>query len=217
MKTALLFLLCVIASFAAETVNLSEPVPRIRLADGRILQKVVFVSFKPLDVFVRYTGGSISLRYEALPDDIRAAAEQKRPGGPRWYPGEAAEKLVQVEGQVFVQTRGQGPYKFGEAKVYAFSADQLDAWKRVSFDDVVKLAKALARATTDGDGRFKIGVPKDTPYFLFCQTSRMFSDGTMEHNEWRVPGEQFKNPKEAVLTGNNQADSFSRVEIEETP
>jgi len=87
MKTALLFLLCVIASFAAETVNLSEPVPRIRLADGRILQKVVFVSFKPLDVFVRYTGGSISLRYEALPDDIRAAAEQKRPGGPRWYPG----------------------------------------------------------------------------------------------------------------------------------
>jgi len=208
--------LCAAALYAAETIDLSKPVPRLRLADGRILQDVQFVNFKTLDIFIRHRAGSMALRYEALPDELRAVAEQKRPGGPRWFPGDTAERQLAIEGQVFVTTRGASTYKFGEVKVYAFDAQHLDAWNRVGFDKVVRLPKALAVATTDADGKFKLSVPKDTVYFLFCQTSRLIGNET-EYNEWRVPGETFKNPKEAYLSGKNLSPRTEKVEIEETP
>lgn len=205
------------ATLLAADVDLSKPVPRLRLPDGRILENVQFVSFKTVDVFVRFKAGSMVLRYEVLPDDIRAAAEQKRPGGPRWFPGETAENSEEITGQVFVQTAGAGAYKFGEVKVYAFAAAHLDAWQRVGFDQVVHLPRPLSVATTDGDGKYRLRVPKNTPYFIFCQTTRMFSDGTHEYNEWRVPGETFKTAKEAFLTGANASPRSRKVEIEETP
>jgi hypothetical protein len=216
MRTMLLLVALIVAVSAGAQVDLTKPVPRIRLADGRVLQEITFTQFKALDMLVRHKGGSMVLRYEALPDEIRSEAEKKRPGGPRWFPGETAESSTPIEGQVFVQTRGTGAYKFGEVKVYAFASAHLEAWKRVGFDQVVALPKPLAVATTDGDGKFRMSVPKDAPYFLFCQTSRMFTDGSHEYNEWRVPGETFKNPKEAFLTGKNLADRTSRVTIEET-
>lgn len=207
-----------LATSLSAQVDLTKPVARIRLADGRILQDVKFVTFKPLDVLIRHRAGPMAIRYEALPDDIRAAAEQQRPGGAKWFPGEGAENSMTVEGQVFVQTRGAGAYKFGEAKVYAFAAEHLKAWDRVSNGQVVQLPKPLAVATTDGDGKFRLTMPKDTPYFIFCQASRLIAAGTesySELNEWRVPGEQFKNPKEAFLTGKNAVDQPSKVVIEE--
>jgi len=220
MKRAIAWLIggLMLVSFAGAQVDLSKPVPRIRLADGRILQDVKFVTFKPLDVLIRHRAGPMAIRYEALPDDIRAAAEQQRPGGPKWFPGEGAENSISIEGQVFVQTRGEGAYKFGEAKVYAFAAEHLKAWDRVSRGQVVQLPKPLAVATTDGDGKFRLTVPKDTPYFIFCQASRLIAAGAQsftEVNEWRVPGEQFKNPKEAFLTGKNAEAQASKVAIEE--
>ena len=213
---ALLFAGLFCSAWASE-VDLSKPLPRLRLPDGRVLQDVTFVNFKTLEIFVRHKAGSLSLRYEALPDEVRAAAEQQRPGGPRWFPGDTAANSIAIEGQVFVQTRGLGAYKFGEVKVYAFASDHLTAWTRVGFDQVVRLPKPLSVATTDGDGKFRLSVPKDTPYFLFCQTSRMFADGSRELNEWRVPGEEFKTPREAFLTGKNLSPRTGKVEIEETP
>lgn len=212
-----LLVACLCCAALAAEVDLSKPLPRLRLPDGRILQDVTFVNFKTLDIFVRHKAGSLSLRYEALPDEVRAAAEQKRPGGPRWFPGDTVANSISIEGQVFVQTRGAGAYKFGEVKVYAFASAHLDAWKRVGFDQVVRLPKPLSVSTTDGDGKFRLNVPRDTPYFLFCQTSRLFADGSHEFNEWRVPGEEFKNPKEAFLTGRNTSPHTGKVEIEETP
>jgi len=216
------FLLCCVVLFVAslagavDTVDLTKPLPRLRLADGRILQNVEFRQFKALEIFVKHNAGFLSLRYEALPDDIRASAEQKRPGGPRWFPGDTATASRLVAGQVFVQTPGMGPYKFGEVTVYAFAAEQFKAWDSVGFDRVVRLPKALSQTTTDGDGRFKLNIPKDTPFFLFCQTSRVFSDGSREYNEWRVPGEKFKNLAEAILNSENTSPR-SEVVIEATP
>lgn len=207
-----------LAGAGAAEMDLAKPVPRIRLADGRILQDVKFVSFKPLDVVIRHRAGPMAIRYEALPDDIRAAAEQQRPGGPKWFPGETAQNSITVEGQVFVQTVGAGAYKFGEAKVYAFAAEHLTAWERVGRGQVVQLPKPLAVATTDGDGKFRLTMPKDTPYFIFCQATRLLVAGSTSYtelNEWRVPGEQFKNPKEAFLTGKNAVAQPSKVAIEE--
>lgn len=213
----LIAILCVgvcAAAFGAD-IDLSKPVPRLRLADGRILQDVTFVQFKALDVFIRHKTGSMSLRYEALPDEIRAAAEQKRPGGPRWYPGETAPSNVVLEGQVFVQTKGAGPYKFGNVKVYAFDAVHLKTWDE-TYQREIRLPKPLAVATTDGDGRFKLSVPKDAPYFIYCATHRILGKSE-EFNEWRVPGEKFKNPKEIVLNNDTVREPTKVVTIEETP
>lgn len=211
---AVFFVMLSGAVFGAE-IDLSKPLPRLRLADGRVLQDVQFVSFKTLDVFVRHKAGSMSLRYEALPDEVRAAAEQKRPGGPRWYPGETTVETVTLEGQVFVQTRGAGPYKFGNVQVYAFDVVHLKMWDE-TFQREIKLPKPLAVATTDGDGRFKLNVPKDTPYFIYCSTRRLVG-GFEEVNEWRVPGEKFKTPKEVILSNNTAQRPTKVVTIEETP
>jgi hypothetical protein len=215
MKKLLFCLLVLTATLRADTVDLSKPVPRLRLEDGRILQDVTFAQFKAYDIFLRHKGGSAVVRYEALPDEIRAAAEQKRPGGPKWFPGETAEKATTLEGQVFVQTRGAGPYKFGDVKVYAFDAKHLKAWEGTYLMEV-QLPKPLSVATTDGDGRFKLTVPKDQPFFVYCHTSRAVGQYT-EENEWRVPGETFKNAKEAVLSNANVGKPTKKVLIEETP
>ncbi len=213
MKTAALFFLLCVSLVAA--VDLSKPVPRLRLADGRILQDVQFVTFKALDVFIRHKGGSMALRYEALPDEIRAEAEQKRPGGPKWFPGETADNALMLEGQVFVQTRGAGPYKFGNVQVYAFEARHITAWQETNGREV-RLPRPLSVATTDADGKFKLRVPRDTPYFIYCRTYRMIGSGG-ERNEWRVPGEQFKSGRDAILSNDNVGVPTKTVVIEETP
>ncbi len=196
-------------------VDLSKPVPRLPLSDGRVLEEVVVEKFRFLDVIVKHRRGMAVLRYEALPDEVRAAAEQQRPGGPKWFPGEVAANRIDIEGQVFVQTRGAGPYKFGNVKVYAFEVKHLDAWETNLM--TVKLPKPLVEATTDGDGRFKLSLPKDTPWFIYCRTRRIVGQFT-ENNEWRVRGESFKNAKQVVLANENLSNGpIKVVEIEETP
>jgi hypothetical protein len=211
-----LLLIALLASAAtAADVDLSKPLPRLRLADGRILQDVTFTQYKVLEIITRHKAGVIALRYEALPDEIRAVAEQKRPGGPRWFPGETSEKTTKLEGQVFLQTRGAGPYKFGNVKVYAFDARHLKIWDE-TYHRQITLPKPMAVATTDGDGRFKLSVPADQPYFIYCATSRLVGQ-TTEENEWRVPGEKFKNAKEIVLNNETVQAPTKVVVIEETP
>lgn len=213
MKAIIVFLISVAAAFAA--VDLSKPIPRLPLGDGRVLEQASFIQFRVADIAVRHTRGTMVLRYEALPDEIRAEAEKKRPGGPKWFPGEVASSQRTVEGQVFVQTRGAGPYKFGNVKVYAFDAKHLDAWNTNLM--TVTLPKPLAVATTDGDGRFKLSLPKDTPYFVFCTTRRLLGQSE-ERNEWRVRGETFKDTKSVVLSNDNATnDRIKPVQIEETP
>jgi hypothetical protein len=195
-------------------VDLSKPVPRLPLSDGRILQDANFVQFKALDILVKHRTGTVVLRYEALPDEIRAEAEKRRPGGPRWFPGETAPNGLILEGQVFVQTRGAGPYKFGNVNVYAFDAKHLEAWNTNLM--TVELPKPLSKAVTDGDGRFKISVPNDTAYFIYCYASRMVGPD-IERNEWRVKGSDFKDPKQAILSNENREAPAKKVKIEETP
>lgn len=213
--TILLLLFLITAGISAGQIDLSKAVPLMRLPDGRVLKNVQFVKFGPDTVTLKSHLGPALVRYEFLPDDVRAEAEKQRPGGPKWFPGETAEQVLTLQGQVFVQTRGAGSYQFGGVKVYAFDSRHLREWETNMME--IKLPKPLSVATTDGDGRFKMKVPKDVSFFIYCYTSRLLSVDVTERNEWRVPFEKFKSAEEIILSHNNVGRPVKIVKIEEHP
>jgi hypothetical protein len=204
-----LLLACVATLPAAEP---PKPIDALRLPDGRVLKKAVLAEFKAEHVLVRHAGGAAVVRYEFLPDAVRGTAEQKRPGGPRWFPGDTSADTLKYSGQVYVQTRGSGPYKFGATPVYVFDLNYLEFWKQPG---VVRLPKAIYETVTDADGKFTISVPADRPFFIFAQATRLVSSDHTEQLEWRVPGDSFKFPDNAALNNDNVS-AFRTVVIEET-
>lgn len=86
MNRALPFLLAVLLLLArlqaADTpgaVDLGATLPTVELTDGRILQNVRIVGFGSTAVMARWDGGRGTLAYGLLPEDLRRAAEGKRP------------------------------------------------------------------------------------------------------------------------------------------
>lgn len=188
-----------VTTLSAADADLSKPIAVMRLADGHILQNVTFAGFKTETVLLKHAGGFTAVRYEFLPADLRAAAELKRPGGPRYFAGEIAAEKVTVSGQVFIQTVGAGPYKFGNVTVYAFQADCLDLLKAPT--GTPQLPKPIAQTVTDADGKFKLTVPKGAQYFLFAQAQRGLLDGSTERFEWHVPASEIKYIDQVNLSG----------------
>lgn len=213
MKKVLLSL--TLASMALAAVDLSKPLPALRLPDGRILKNAHVSTFRTMDVVIRHGGGAAVVRYEALPEEIRIEAEKKRPGGPRFFPGDTAANKTPVAGQVFITTRGAGAYKFSGVDVYAFPMEALDNWKHTA-SGPVQLPKPISHATTDADGKFQLYVPKDKPFFLFAQAQRQLSDGAMGRYEWRAPSNEFKRLDQVFLNSDWRHEP-SAVKIEETP
>lgn len=209
-----LFVLLAVTAFAA--VDLSKPIASLALPDGRILKNATLANFKSDTVLVRHAGGSIAIRYEFLPPDIRVAAEQKRPGGSRLPAGEVSLKPIQISGQVFLQTRGAGPYIMGNVPIYAFDIEHLTAWENTRLNPV-KLPAPIAQTTTDGSGRWKLTIPPDRPYFIFAQGARVVSSTLTEWYEWRAPSSEIKKLDEVFLTNAPWRYEWRAVEIEKLP
>lgn len=213
---ALCLLLCAPAGQGANPpVDLTKPLPSLTLPDGRVFQQATFATFKVEGVLIRHRGGSAYVVYEALPPEVRIEAEKKRPGGPRTFSGDVAKEAVTYKGQVFVQTRGRGSYKFGGIAVRAFPIEALQQWEFNSRP--VRLPRAIAETKTDGDGRFTLRVPNGEPVFIFVQADRLAA-GEREQSEWRLRADAIKNKDELYLNGDNVAAwAWTKVEIEPTP
>lgn len=179
--------------------------PFLRLDDGRILKNVTFANFRPLDVLLRHSSGTTLLRYEFLPESVREAAEARRPGA-------AMINRMEIQGQVFVQTAGSGSYKFGNVTVYAFDLGALQAWTSVDKDGTVHLPRPLCETITDGDGKFKLKVPADSPFFIFCQATRLLAEST-ERDEWRLESDKIKRPDQVFLSNDSLTPYTKKVDI----
>lgn len=218
MKFLAILLLLPLLALAQEPPK--EPTfPTVRLADGRVLRNVTFGRAGADTVVLRAASGPVAVRYEALPDDVRAAAEKRRPGGPRWFAGDTSGNTDTVEGQVFIQTAGAGSYKFGEVDVYAFDLALLQNFHHPS-QGVVRLPRPIHRTTTDADGRFTLKLPRDRPYFIFAQASRLRVAGPdtwTERFEWRVPMDAVRAGKPLLLSSDHRTTYTARLEIEPTP
>lgn len=216
MKLLILFALIAAAGITARAVDLSKPVPVIRLADGRVLKNVTFSKFGGETVVMKSNLGAVVVRYDALPDDVRSAAEQKRPGGAKWFAGDTSGNSEKIEGQVFVQTQGAGAYKFGNCEVYAFDLSALsyfDATKQGK----VYLPRPIHRTVTDGDGKFTLIVPVDRPFFVFVQASRLIDGGGFpltQKFEWRIPMSDIRKGRLLLLSNDNRS-SLSDVQVEQ--
>lgn len=202
--------------FATESVDFTRPVGIIRLSDGRVLKNVTFVKFGADIVLMRSNLGPVGVRYEALPEDIRASAEQKRPGGPRWFAGDTSGNTEKIEGQIFIQTAGASSYKFGNTNVYAFDLYALDYFNQLG--KPIHLPKPIHVTTTDADGKFTLKVPLDRPYFIFAQAERLTGDAASQNlststYEWRVPMSAVRKGKLLLLSSDFRFSS-SNVEIE---
>lgn len=185
----------ILSPLQAEPIDLSQTLPTVALKDGRVLQNVQITTYKTETVFLRHRHGAAVVRYEYLPADIRIAAEQKRPGGPRILPGEILRESdgERIAGQVFITTVGQGSYKFTDITVYALPITAASAWR--SRTDPVRLPKPLAKSLTDADGTFELHLPPGQPFILFAQASRGRVSATQswqEHYEWRAPSSEIE-------------------------
>jgi hypothetical protein len=201
-------------AFAAE-VDLTKPIAAIRLPDGRILKNVTFTKYGPETISTKSSLGFLAIRYEALPDDIRAAAEQKRPGGAKWFPGDTSGNTEKIEGQIFVTTLGAGSYKFSSVEVYAFDLAALDFFKHAQ--GTVNLPRPISVATSDADGKFILKVPITRPYFIFAQALRLRTVGPdtyPEVHEWRVPMNEIRQGRPLFLSEQNSLRLQTKVKIE---
>jgi hypothetical protein len=218
MKFLAILLLLPLLALAQEPPK--EPTfPTVRLADGRVLRNVTFGRAGADTMVLRSTSGPVAVRYEALPDNVRAEAERRRPGGPRWFAGDTSGNTDSVEGQLFIQTAGAGSYKFGDTEVYAFDLSLLQNFHHPS-QGVVRLPRPIHRTTTDADGRFTLKLPKDRPYFIFAQASRLRVAGPdtwTERFEWRVPMDAVRPGKPLLLSGEHRTEYTARLQIEPTP
>lgn len=215
MKKLFLSLPLILCAYAADpAVDLTKPIPALRLPDGTVLRQAVFVTFKADRIFVKHAGGSTTLIYEALPLEYRAEAEKRRPGS-KYFAGDLSNGAMTYRGQVFVQTQGNGPYKFGNVKVYAFDSNYLAFWQAA--DRPVQLPIPLAETTTDADGKFTMNLPPDRPFFFFAQAERLRSDGELERFEWRVPGETVKERANVLLSNESLLRGWSSVKIQPAP
>ena len=207
------FLILAVNVFAA--VDLSKPIPLVTLTDGRALKNVTLANFTRESVLLRQASGpSVLVRYEFLPEAVREAAESRRPGGPSARPATGeSQKPIELRGQVFVETRGAGAYKFANVRVYAFALDYFATWGNTNVNPV-KLPKPLASSTTDGDGRFSLRVPAGTPYFIFAQASRQVGGG--ERFEWHLAESDIKRNDEVMLNSTGRV-QWRPVEIEDGP
>lgn len=190
-----------------------KALPVLRLSDGRVLKNVTFTRYGIENVTMRSHLGPVTVRYDALPDDVRGAAEQRRPGGAKWFAGDTSGNTRAIEGQVFIQTRGAGAYKFGGVEVYAFD---LAALSRFQGSGEVQLPRPIHKTTTDGDGKFVLKVPVDRACFIFAQASRLRAVGLEEWNEvfqWRVPDSEVRANKPVLLSQENKAEP-RKVNIE---
>lgn len=212
--TCLLFLVC----FLTSAMHAAEPEKQyalIRLPDGRVLKNATPVKYTASVVVLKCNLGTVQVRYEFLPEDLRAELEQKRPGGARWFPGETSGNTDTINGQVFIQTKGNSSYKFGNFDVYAFDLTVLHDFGSPS--QFVRLPKPINKTTSDADGKFTIKVPKDRPYFLFTQATRIVPDANnttkTEGFEWRVPMSEIR-PSRLLMLSNDNYFPLSKVEIE---
>lgn len=185
MKAKLLMLLLAIQALAHAEIDFSKPIEVIALPDGRILRNVNVQKFNAESVLLKHKNGIMSLRYEFLPEEIRIEAEKRRPGGSRYFKGEMAANSDTIEGQVFLNTRGNSSYKFSDVAVYVFNQEVETIITNMTASPV-QLPRPLGKAMTDADGRFKVKVPKSDPYFLFCSARRLNGEGIYEFYEWRL-------------------------------
>lgn len=224
MKSRAFAVACIVLSalaplpLAAQSGNTKAPAPiapiaSLRLPDGRIFRNATLANFTAETVLIRHAAGSAVVRYEFFPDDLRAQAEQRRPGGPRYYAGDTAKKQTTVAGQIFITTRGVGAYKFSSVPVYAFAIEHLKIWEHATRVGPVELPKPIAETVTDGDGRFTLKVPEGEQFFIFAQASRLLSDGSKAFYEWRAPSSEIKK-FDHVMLESEWRHQFRQVKIE---
>jgi pimeloyl-ACP methyl ester carboxylesterase len=70
------------AQDAPAPVDLAVPIPSLALKDGRVLHNVVIVGVGSSTVMARWDGGRGTIGLDVLPEDVRSAAELKRPAAP---------------------------------------------------------------------------------------------------------------------------------------
>ena len=201
--------------FAAQrsaAVDLTKPIPTVALADGRVMKNVTFANYRADTVLMRYAGGAMAIRYEFLPADVRAAVEEKRPGGPRTPAADTGAKTISIAGQCFVQTQGAGSYIFGNVTVYAFDLEYLKTWETTNALSV-KLPAPITEAVTDAQGRFKLSIPENRPYFIFAQAQRTVG-GHIERLEWHVPNSEIKPGVDLLLSNAPWRVTWRQVDIE---
>ncbi len=208
-------LLAAASLFGADTIDLTKPIPALAISDGRVFKNVTITKFNVSDVVIRHTAGTVVLRYEFLPDEVRFEAEKKRPGGPRTVSSRVTTASDTYAGQVFVTTRGASSYKFSSVAVYAFPLSVLNKWQETNAL-VVDLPFPISKTTTDADGKFRIQVPKSTPFFLFAQANRLVGDKWASY-EWRAPSAEFEEKDNVQLNEKKWLFAKRPVTIAESP
>lgn len=217
MRTLLLSLLAAVVALMAFAADLPPLPESVTLANGKTLHEVSVVRYEPGRVVLKYRGGAAGFRFEHLRKDHAEIFRAHARAAEARTAQSAPAKTQRYEGQVFIQTVGAGPYKFGGTKVRVFAMEQ-----RAAFDSIgeIRPGAPILTAITDADGRFRFELPADRDFFLFAQAYRYHPtyprSGSDEHEtyQWILSRTEIEDPSAIMLTGRN-AMAAQKVIVEE--
>lgn len=160
MKMIACFLLFATVVFAAApTVDLSAPIPEVKLSNGRVLKNVTFVSYAATAIMAKWDGGRGTINYDQLTPETLSAIQHLRPNGafgpvikpvdvpPLSEPPSLAE--IALSGQVFVTTKGGTNVKLGGVPVFVYALADFKAqyaWYTAALARTVEFHTSRARS-----------------------------------------------------------------------
>jgi hypothetical protein len=69
---------CIQLLVASDSYRVGQPIPEVRLKDGRVLSDLTIVSFTAETVMAKWKGGGGTIRFSLLPDDIQDSTKKFR-------------------------------------------------------------------------------------------------------------------------------------------
>jgi hypothetical protein len=180
------------------------PVPTMpssfKLTNGAVLHNVTVVRWLKESVTVRHTGGADTIYYSNIAEPDRTTVLAARDEALKHQKSDPSSKPAEnsVRGSISVTTDDGAEVPLTGVTVYAVTADAINLFSVEGRN--VKLPKALASTTTDGDGQFSITVPGHQEYFIFAKASKLVGQ-SWGYYEWRLLVSQIGDRQNVQLTG----------------
>lgn len=185
------------------------PLPRdLKLTNGATLRNVSILRWRGPDLVVlKHAGGAAPVRLEHIAEEHRAIVAsyhgvlpaQPKPAAATATAEKAKDKPVKLTGEAFARGIDQ-PYLFAGMPVTLHRAADEEAARIATVE--IKVPPAVARTTTDSEGKFTLTAPPGK-YTIRAQGRRQHRGARYADYEWIIPVTLEGEAVTAQLTGDN--------------
>jgi len=188
-----LFVLFFVATLSVAAVDLSQTIAELRLKDGRILKAARVVGYSPTNVALRYEGGLCSVPYAQLPDDVRTAAESRRPPPPD------PEKQAAIEAEIRARVARLAEVQRRERERIARDAAEFQA-REAERQKLARRQEEIERAI--GEKTIVVGMTQEQVVRSWGEPTKKTTDtsGSGDEERWTYSGRKWVSFKSGVVS-----------------